>query len=86
VVIAIIGILVSLLLSAIQSAREAGRRTECINNQKQIALALQQYHDTFRASPWGTLAGWGHSWPAHVLPYVEQVTIGRVMSRIRPVW
>jgi type II secretory pathway pseudopilin PulG len=79
VVIAIISILVGLLLPAVQSAREAGRRTECINNQKQISLGLQQYHDTFGSFPPGALAGWGHSWPAHILPYVEQVAMGEAV-------
>ena len=76
VVIAIIGILVSLLLPAVQSAREAARRIECTNNQKQISLALHQYHDTYRSFPPGALAGWGHSWPAHILPFVEQANLG----------
>ena len=86
VVIAIIGILVALLLPAIQAAREAARRTQCVNNLKQIGIGLQNYHDTFRSFPPGTLfwpaAGanpngdnqmWG--WSALLLPFVEQATL-----------
>jgi len=76
-VIAIIGILVALLLPAIQAAREAARRTECTNNLKQIALAMHNYHDTYRALPPGSLnnAAWGRdswSWYCLVLPFMEQ--------------
>ena len=78
VVIAIIGILVALLLPAVQAAREAARRMQCSNNLKQIALATHNYHDTYRSFPYGAHAGWGHSWTLFILPFMEQTTLYEV--------
>ena len=75
VVIAIIGILVALLLPAIQAAREAARRSECGNKLKQIALALQNYHDTYKTLPCGGWQDTQMSWLVSVLPFVEQQTL-----------
>ena len=81
VVIAIIGILVALLLPAIQSAREAARRTQCTNNMKQIGLALVNYHDSQKFFPPGQYerAGpkkghgcCGFAWSAWILPFIEE--------------
>lgn len=76
VVIAIIGILVALLLPAIQAAREAARRSQCSNNLKQIGLGLQNYHDTYRVYPSGGFSQRpGVAWTVCVLPFLEQQTL-----------
>jgi type II secretory pathway pseudopilin PulG len=91
VVIAIIGVLVALLLPAIQAAREAARRSSCGNNLKQIGLALQNYHDARKAFPYAAvvsvaansgniqkLAGMIEpNWVVAILPFIEA---GNVMS------
>lgn len=88
VVIAIIGLLVSLLLPAIQAAREMARRSQCTNNMRQLALAMNVYHESLKTLPPGNLileklketachmAGTVYcgsiGWPAFILPYLEQ--------------
>jgi prepilin-type N-terminal cleavage/methylation domain-containing protein/prepilin-type processing-associated H-X9-DG protein len=82
VVIAIIGVLVALLLPAVQAAREAARRVSCVNNLTQLILAVQNYDATYRAYPTGTAnptgpiadaaVGQHHNWIIHILPYLEE--------------
>ncbi len=72
VVIAIIGVLVALLLPAVQAAREAARRMQCGNNNKQLALAVHNYHDTTNYFPPEMLTSPGWGWGAFILPYIEQ--------------
>ena len=86
VVIAIIGILVGLLLPAIQQAREAGRIVACKNNLKQLCIALHLFHDShgvFPASGWteagpGNPAGKYVGWRALTLPYLEQTNLHQI--------
>ena len=84
VVIAIIGILVALLLPAVQAAREAARRSQCRNNVKQLTLATHGHHDTFGALPIGiyndeergvAAPETGMGWGARVLPFIEETVI-----------
>jgi prepilin-type N-terminal cleavage/methylation domain-containing protein/prepilin-type processing-associated H-X9-DG protein len=72
VVIAIIGILVALLLPAIQAAREAARRAQCINNLKQVGIALHNYHDTKKHLPIGAYSCCNGTWVPAILPYMEE--------------
>ena len=76
VVITIIGILVALLLPAVQAAREAARRMSCVNNLKQVALATHLYHDTNRCLPPASFSGGLFSGSTFLilLPYIEQAS------------
>jgi prepilin-type N-terminal cleavage/methylation domain-containing protein/prepilin-type processing-associated H-X9-DG protein len=80
VVVAIIGILVSLLLPAVQTAREAARRTQCTNNLRQLGLAAQSFHDTYRKLPSSIRPGGVTTAPriaglTFLLPFIEQKAI-----------
>jgi prepilin-type N-terminal cleavage/methylation domain-containing protein len=87
VVIAIIGVLVALLLPAIQAAREAARRTQCINNLRQIGLAALNYNDARKEFPTGGTEPWhdegqktaiygaGYGWMVEILPFVEDTAL-----------
>ena len=87
VVITIIGILIALLLPAVQSAREAARRMQCSNNLKQLGLAMHNYHATLNCFPPGFMAlnhlgeikgGW--AWGVFLMPYIEQSSLKDTLS------
>lgn len=88
VVIAIIGVLVALLLPAVQAAREASRRSQCGNNVRQIGIALHNYHDVFQAfpinyRPKGTTGATDYatwSWMQGILPFIEQGNLYNTLS------
>jgi prepilin-type N-terminal cleavage/methylation domain-containing protein/prepilin-type processing-associated H-X9-DG protein len=88
VVIAIIGVLVALLLPAVQTAREAARRSQCTNNLRQMAIALHNYHDVNQSFPlnYRPVQTGPYSWMQAILPYIEQqnlfsqLTLGGLQS------
>ena len=86
VVIAIIGILIGMLLPAVQQVREAARRTECLNNVRQQGLAMHNYHSAFDNFPSGAqpnLANrrrWGVGWQFQLFPFLEQSALFNMTS------
>src|SRR5437588_3090485 len=74
VVIAIIGVLVALLLPAVQAARESARRMSCQNNLRQLGLGLHSFHDSQGGFPPGRVnaSAISCSWPPFIMPYIEQ--------------
>lgn len=92
-VIAIIGVLLALLLPAVQQAREAARRTSCRNNLKQLGVALHNYQETHGVFPFGYVYrpnpqgnGAGFSWGAMILPQLEQTTTYELFNWDIPLW
>jgi prepilin-type N-terminal cleavage/methylation domain-containing protein/prepilin-type processing-associated H-X9-DG protein len=97
VVIAIIAVLIALLLPAVQQAREAARRAQCINNLKQIGLALHNYHDSVSAFPPGLISrpdlvsgdntgpGWGWGWASMIMPVLEQGVLSNAINYSLPI-
>lgn len=75
VVIAIIGVLVALLLPAVQAAREASRRSQCQNNLKQIGLAVHNFHDTNNELPAARIGYEYLPWTVLIMPFMEQVNL-----------
>ena len=91
VVIAIIAVLIALLLPAVQAAREAARRVSCVNNMKQIGIALHNYHDVRGVLPSGYVYKLGYStggfgWAAMILPNMEQTPLFNAINFDLPAW
>ncbi|MDR1493354.1 MAG: DUF1559 domain-containing protein [Planctomycetaceae bacterium] len=86
VVIAIIGVLIALLLPAVQAAREAARRMQCSDHLKNVALASHNYHDVYQTLPPGSKGDGGPTWAALLLPYIEQQALYSRYNVKRSAW
>jgi len=91
VVIAIIAVLIALLLPAVQAAREAARRAGCLNNMKQIGIALHNYHDSRGVLPPGYIYSKGYptggfGWATMILPNIEQPALFNAANFSLPAW
>ena len=86
VVVAIIGLLVALLLPAVQSSRESARRSQCANNLRQLGVALLLYHDAQQFFPrgGGDASSTQLSWTASILPYLEETALYRQIDQSVP--
>ena len=84
VVIAIVGLIITILLPAMQSAREAGRRASCLNNMRQLGLATLNYESIFNVMP--PIEMNGFSPQVRMLPYLEQVNIANAFNFSTPVY
>src|ERR1700731_4260119 len=81
VVISIIGVLIALLVPAVQKVREAAARTQCTNNLKQIGLGLYNYEASFQEFPSQAAKPPNHSgWMVEILPYIEQASIYQIFQ------
>jgi prepilin-type N-terminal cleavage/methylation domain-containing protein len=80
VVIAIIGILIALLLPAVQAARESARRSQCLNNCRQIGLAIHNYYDARHKLPTSRIFDGSLTWAGLILPYMEEVALGDMVD------
>jgi prepilin-type N-terminal cleavage/methylation domain-containing protein len=82
VVIAIIGVLVALLLPAVQAARESARRAQCVNNLKQVGIAMHGYHDTYLKLPPGARSCCWGTWQMEILPFIEQGQLAELYTAL----